>query len=230
MLEHPSVRWPFTGSWAKVKISFNTLALKLWYSIESVQGRQSATKERNGLQKGREKLIKPPGGLLSQTVNTSIHGVPQILCSADLSICITNNHWTSDTWQWIKPSHDSRVEPQLVHSMAADPVLLWNPESSSSIHHNHMSETGIWDTCEYGPKIGLIYWQHGGLGEGEQVEHDVSRSASLHESNNTKAQRDSHHREVWICVVCMAPEVEQRVRGTLKKHIKPPLQIRSNST
>lgn len=56
-----------------------------------------------------------------------------------------------------------------------------------------MSETGIWNTCEHGPKIGLIDWQHGGLREGRQVEHDVSRSASLHKCNNAKAESDSYH-------------------------------------
>lgn len=84
------------------------------------------------------------------------------------------------TQMWLKPSHDIGVEPQLVYSMGTEPMQLWNPESSSSIHHNQMSETGIWDTCERGPKIGLIEWQYDGLRERQQVEHDVSRSASLH--------------------------------------------------
>lgn len=56
-----------------------------------------------------------------------------------------------------------------------------------------MSETGIWNTCEHGPKIGLIDWQHGGLREGRQEQHDVSRSASLHKCNNAKTESDSYH-------------------------------------
>lgn len=122
---------------------------------------------RNILQKGGANLIKTPLRT-SQSVNTK-H-----------TWCPTNTQ---------KLSHSSGAGQQPVHHMGPEAVLLRNPESSSSIHHNLMSETGIWDTYERGPKIGLIDRQHGGLREGQQAEQDVNRSAALHSSYNATAER-----------------------------------------
>lgn len=190
MSERPGVRWLFTGCWGCILVElqskwYATLLFKN-YDIQETTCRSDRQPEwREILRKGGENRLKLPRGL-SQTVNTSMNNVPQKRCSAGFSICITN---------MIEPVTCTTVHPHratqtisLVHSASTELMLLWNLESSSSIHHNRMSETGIWDTCECGPKIGLIDWQHGGLREGQQVEHDERRSAGLHKSNIAKAQ------------------------------------------
>lgn len=73
-------------SWASIKIAFNIVAL-CCCNIQETTCRADRQPQRREVHYRRvgQNWSKVPTGL-SQTINTSMHGVPQILCSAGFSI------------------------------------------------------------------------------------------------------------------------------------------------